>query len=141
MSRYLLVTHQTALTPEVQDQVRQLLEADTGAEFAILVPALPASNFNWEGEMVDVAAQRAEAAKELLQAMGASVVRTAVGTEDPLEAIKRDLDEHGACDGLVICTLPPGLSRWLRLDLVHQAQHRFHLPVTHVVAHPLTVPH
>jgi len=34
---------------------------------------------------------------------------------------------------LVICTFPPGVSRWLKLDLVHRAERKFHVPVIHVV--------
>src|SRR2546427_8372527 len=31
-------------------------------------------------------------------------------------------------------TLPPGISRWLKLDLVHRAGRKFGLPVIHVAA-------
>jgi 2Fe-2S iron-sulfur cluster binding domain len=34
----------------------------------------------------------------------------------------------------VVCTLPPGISRWLKLDLVHRAERKFGLRVIHVVA-------
>jgi hypothetical protein len=53
---------------------------------------------------------------------------------NPLQAIADELGKHPGYDTLVICTLPPGLSRWLRLDLVHQAKRKFGLPVVHVVA-------
>lgn len=39
----------------------------------------------------------------------------------------RDFDE------VIVSTLPPGASRWLRLDLLHRVERRFDLPVTHVV--------
>ena len=70
----------------------------------------------------------------LEETVGARVVRTDVGVAEPLQAIGDELRKHPGYDRLVICTLPPGLSRWLRLDLVHQAKRKFGLPVVHVVA-------
>ncbi len=135
MSRYLVVTHQTALSPDLQRRVRTLVADDSAAEFTVLVPEEPGARTTWEGETVDAAGQRAEAAKALLEeTAGARVVRTAVGTADPLQAIGDELGAQPGYDTLVICTLPPGISRWLKLDLVHRAERRFGLPVVHVVA-------
>ena len=135
MSRYLVVTHQTALSPDLQRRVRTLLADDPAAEFAVLVPEAPGLPTTWEGETVDVAGQRAEAAKTLLEETArARVVRTAVGVPDPLQAITDELLARPGYDALVICTLPPGISRWLKLDLVHRAERKFGLRVVHVVA-------
>ncbi len=128
MSRYLIVTHKTAFSAELRDKVGELVARDASAEFAILVP--------WDDESVDVAGWRAESARLLLEeTLNAKVVRTSVGSYDPLRAIGDELSAHPAYDTLVICTLPPGASRWLRLDLVHQAERKFGLPIIHVVAH------
>jgi hypothetical protein len=136
VSRYLVVTHKTAFSTELRQKVGELVATDAGAEFAILVPELQGLDYSWEGENVDVASQRAESARVLLEeTLNAKVVRTAVGSPDPLRAIGDELQAHPGYDRLVICTLPPGASRWLRLDLVHQAERKFHIPVTHVVAH------
>ncbi len=135
MPRYLIVTHQTALSPELQRTVRKLIAEDPAAEFAVLVPELPGSTFTWEGETVDVARQRAEAARTVLEeAADARVFRTGVGAPEPLQAIDDELRGHPGYDTLVICTLPPGISRWLKLDLVHRAERKFGLRVIHVVA-------
>jgi predicted RNase H-like HicB family nuclease len=134
MPKYLVVTHQTALSPEVERSVSALVAEDPAAEFAVLVPELPGVPVTWEGETIDVARQRADAAKELLEETArARVFRTAVGAPDPLQAITDELLVH-RYDALVICTLPPGVSRWLRLDLVHRAERKFGLRVIHVVA-------
>jgi PhnB protein len=53
---------------------------------------------------------------------------------DPLQAITDELRTHPGYATLVICTLPPGISRWLKLDLVHRAERKFGLRVIHVVA-------
>jgi predicted RNase H-like HicB family nuclease len=135
MSRYLVVTHQTALSPDLQGKVRTLVAEDPAAEFAVLVPEAPGVPTTWEGETVDVAGQRAEAAKALLEETArARVVRTVVGASDPLQAITDELLARPGYDALIICTLPPGISRWLKLDLVHRAERKFGLRVIHVVA-------
>ncbi len=135
MSKYLVVTHQTALSHDLQRRVSALVAEDPSAEFAVLVPEVPGASTTWEGETIDVARQRAEAAKALLEEHArARVSHTAVGAPDPLQAITDELRRRPGYDVLVICTLPPGISRWLRLDLVHRAERKFHLRVIHVVA-------
>jgi PhnB protein len=135
MSRYLVVTHQTALSPDLQHKVSALVAEDPTAEFAVLVPEAPSVPITWEGETVDVARHRAEAAKTALEETArARVFRTAVGAPDPLQAITDELLTHPGYDTLVICTLPPGISRWVKLDLVHRAERKFGLRVIHVVA-------
>jgi len=135
MSRYLVVTHQTALSPALQRKVSALVAEDPAAEFAVLVPEAPGPPLTWEGETVDVARQRAEAARTLLEEKAqARVVRAAVGAPEPLQAIADELRAQPGYDTLVICTLPPGVSRWLKLDLVHRAERKFGLRVIHVVA-------
>jgi PhnB protein len=62
------------------------------------------------------------------------VARTAVGAPDPFKAIADELLAHPGYDTLVISTFPPGISRWLKLDLVHRAERKFGLRVIHVVA-------
>lgn len=139
MSRYLIITHKTAFSVELRQKVGELAAADASAEFAILVPEVHSLDYSWEGESVDVAGQRAESARMLLEeTLNAKVVRTAVGSSDPLQAIGDELRAHPDYDRLVICTLPPGASRWLHLDLVHHAERKFHVPVIHVVAHSPT---
>ncbi len=135
MWRYLIVTHQTALSPELQSKVSALVAEDPEAEFTILVPESTGSTYTWEGESVGHATERAEAAKALLEETAhAKVFRTAVGVSEPLQAITDELREHPGYDTLVICTLPPGMSRWLKMHLVHRAGRKFGLPVIHVVA-------
>jgi hypothetical protein len=137
MSLYLIVAHQTAQSPELQDKVAALVAEDPAAEFAILVPEQDlTSSWEGEGEGVDIAQQRAEAARDHLeQKTGARVVRTTVGISDPLKAIEQELVGHHDYSSIIICTLPRGASRWLKRDLVGSARKRFALPVIHVVGH------
>jgi hypothetical protein len=135
VSRYLIVTHQTARSPELQQKVADLIAEDPNAEFAILVPESAPHDLSWEGEHIDVARQQAEASQHVLsQNVGAKIVRTTAGVEDPLKAIEAELKGHKDYDKLLICTLPVGRSRWLRRDVIRNAQKRFGLPVIHVIA-------
>jgi hypothetical protein len=135
MWRYLIVTHQTALSPELQSKVGALVAEDPDAEFAVLVPEAAGMTYTWEGETVGHATQQAEAAKTLLEETAhAKVFRTATGVSEPLQAITDELRAQPGYDSLIICTLPPGISHWLKLHLVHRAQRKFGLPVIHVVA-------
>ena len=135
MSKYLVVTHQTALSRELQRTVSALVAEDPSAEFAVLVPDERVLALTWEGETTGAATQRVEAAKTLLEETAhAKVFRTAVGVSEPLQAIADELVAHPGYDALVICTLPPGLSRWLKMHLVHRAERKFGLRVIHVVA-------
>ena len=135
MAKYLVVTHQTALSPALQQTVRALAAKDSAAEFAVLVPEAPQGATTWEGETVDGAKQRGEAAKTLFEDTAqARVFRTAVGPPDPMQAIGEELAAQPGYETLVICTLPPGISRWLKLDLVHRVERKFGRRVIHVVA-------
>ena len=55
-----------------------------------------------------------------------------VGDGDPLLAIADALADR-AVDEIILSTLPPGLSRWLALDLPSKVRARFDIPVTHVI--------
>lgn len=137
MTQYLIVTHRTAFSAELRERVGELVGQDPAAEFAILVPESPGENYTWEGETVSPARETAEALMERLEnTVGAKVSHIAVGVEDPLQAIANELRARPAYDTLVICTLPLGVSHWLRLDLVHHAMRKFGLPVIHIVGTP-----
>jgi hypothetical protein len=71
-------------------------------------------------------------AKRLVDA-GASVTGSRLGSYDALEAIEEELgSDHFT--GVVISTLPPGLSSWLHLDLPSKMKTRWPgLEVIHVI--------
>jgi alkylhydroperoxidase family enzyme len=136
MARYLVVAHLTAASPELRREVAKLARADPAAEVTLLVPATPQSYWRaWdETEAATRATLAAEMARGLLTHDGIRVVRATTGSREPLLAIDDELREHGPYDMLVISTLPQGVSRWLRMDIVHRAEKRFGLPVVHVVS-------
>jgi nucleotide-binding universal stress UspA family protein len=137
MARYLVVAHQTASSLELVERVKALASSDRAAEFVLLVPETPVEQMlgSVEGEAAEVAERRAHEARARLEEAGAKVVRTSMVGASPLVAIDEELWAHrGEYEAIVICTLPVGVSRWLRLDLPHRVERRFSLPVIHVVA-------
>jgi hypothetical protein len=141
MPRYLVVANQTLGGEHLTEKVRECLQSGT-CTFHLVVPATPSQDHaTWtEGEAQAIAQQRLDQALERFRALGAEA-EGEVGDANPLLAIEdaiRDQDFNG----IILSTLPPGASRWLKRDLPHQVEARFGLPVTHVaaVAEPVTPP-
>ncbi|WP_018110875.1 hypothetical protein [Thermus igniterrae] len=137
MARYLVVAHRTAKSPALAAKLKELLAEDPEASFTLLVPAVPPPGWVYEEEALRKQAEReAKAAKGLLETQGIPIAEAKPGDVSPLLALEEELAAHpGAYRAIVLATLPPGLSRWLRLD-VHTRAERFGLPVVHVIAHP-----
>ncbi|WP_243030844.1 hypothetical protein [Thermus altitudinis] len=136
MARYLVVAHRTAKSPELAKKLLEIRDQDPEARFVLLVPAVPPGGWVYEEkEIQERARKEAEAAKAALEAQGIPVEEAKPGDVSPLLAMEEELMAHpGAYQAIVLATLPPGLSRWLRLD-VHTQAERFGLPVIHVIAH------
>ena len=134
--RYLIVADQTATSPELVARASTFAREHPGWTFALLLPALLPSHIRG-GTFDAVTRRRAEQARSQPAAAGVEVVRASIGDASPLLAIEDELAEHpGAYDELLLCTLPVGISRWLRLDVYEQARQRFDIPVHHVEAQP-----
>jgi hypothetical protein len=131
MRRYLVVSNQTLGGAALAAKIRTALE-EGPSEFHIVVPATAPSHFAWtEGEARAVAQERLDAALSWFATIGATATGE-VADEHPLYAMRDALREQPA-DEIIISTLPPGMSRWLRQDLPRKARKEFGLPVTHVV--------
>lgn len=133
MRRYLVVANQTLGGPHLLETMRETLAAGP-CSFHVLVPATPPGHFaTWtEGEALAVAQERLDAALTQFKELGAEASGE-VGDPDPLEAIADALRER-PFDEIILSTLPPGASRWLKQDLPHRVERSFSIPVTHVVA-------
>lgn len=119
MARYLVVAHQTAESDELRQRLIEFAAEDANAEFVLLVPATPVNDLLlWEeGRSDEAAHRRAQAARDHLESAGVRVVEAKVGDADPHAAIADELRSEPPYAAIVISTLPPGMSRWLRLDL------------------------
>ena len=69
-------------------------------------------------------------ARPILEDATGGPVDAMIGSHDPLAAVQDALNLYGF-DEVVISTLPPRISRWLRLDLPRKVA-ALGLPVEHV---------
>jgi bacterioferritin len=142
MARYLVLANQTATSPELSTAVGRLVEQDPNTEFVLLVPATPVEDLlDWQPEDSETVARRTgEGARAHLEGIGAKVLRVEVADPSPLKAIEDELErQRDSYDGIIISTLPLQRSRWVALDQPRRIERRFHLPVTHVVGHSVTM--
>jgi hypothetical protein len=131
MRRYLVVANQTLGGGHLLSLLRELGEKPS--MFHVLVPASPPADHPWtEAEANAIARKRLGIALERFQKLGIEVTGE-VGDARPLQAID-DVLAREPFDEIVLSTLPPGLSRWLKLDLVHRVESTYGVPVRHVIA-------
>jgi hypothetical protein len=130
----LVVAHQTAATRGLLDAVRERAQRSP-ATFHLVVPQ-HAHGIHRVVDPQDAGMEEAQrvlevALPQLSDAAGQEVTGS-VGDAEPLMAI-HDAVNLGEFDEIIISTLPLGISRWLKLDLVSKAR-GLGLPVTHVAA-------
>ena len=132
MARYLIVANQTLAADQLMDQVRQLL-SDGECSFHVVVPATHTRDqaFYTEGGSHAVAERRLEAALERFRGVGCKVDGE-VGDSSPFLAVRDCILADGSYDGIILSTLQPGISRWLKQDLPHRLERTFGIPVTHL---------
>ena len=128
----LVVAHQTAATAGLLDAVRE--RASRGpARFHLVVPRSP-HGIHKLVDPQDASHEEAlvvlEAALPLLSEAAGHQVTGGIGDPEPLMAI-HDAVNLGGYSEIIISTLPLGMSRWLKLDLVSKAR-GLGLPVRHV---------
>jgi hypothetical protein len=133
MRRYLVVANQTLMSEELRAAVRERLGTPP-CRFHVVVPATPPKDqFFWtEGAALHVARDRLEQALAWMHAEGA-ISTGSIGDADPVLAVV-DALPRDQFDEIVVSTLPPGVSRWVRQDLPHRIARHTELPVSHVVA-------
>jgi hypothetical protein len=129
----LVVAHQTAATPALIDAVRERARSGP-SRFHLVVPRRRRSGekvANSQGVGVQEAREvLRDALPQLSEAAGTEVTGD-IGDLEPAIAI-RDALERGRYDEIIVSTLPLGISRWLKHDLVSEAR-SFGLPVHHVL--------
>lgn len=136
--RILIVANQTASGAHLKQIVAERM-AQGPCRFVLLVPAAPPKG-TWtftDAEVVEAARERMEKALAGLKDLGAEIEgRVEDGT--PLDAVAAYLDsgrygDEQAFDEIILSTLPPGVSRWLKQDLPHRLERHHEIPVTHVI--------
>ncbi len=163
MGRTLIVANQTLGGAELDRTIRERI-AGGQRDYYIVVPMIAAryETSVWtlgfpleglpdaaaaeiaseEGQRRDDAIAESQArAEERLARMITSVHEAGgraageVGDPDPGLAV-RELLEREHFDEVLVSTLPPGISRWLRMDLPSRVQRMTDVPVTTVEAEP-----
>jgi hypothetical protein len=138
MKRYLVVANQTLARDALLDEIRRRA-SQSACRFHVVVPATrPHDHLVWtEGQARDVAARRLEEALAWLSGHGIDVDGE-VGDEHAMDAI-RDALVASRYDGIILSTLPPGLSHWIGQDLPNRVARAFAIPVHHIAgARPAT---
>lgn len=153
MQRYLVVANQTLGGQKLLDAIRDRMSRGP-AEFWVLAPATPRTSLVTDfgalsgafpvdptilpspAEIRDegIAIARSNLDTELgrLREIGATA-DGAVGDPNPLAAIEKTLAQQ-EFDEIILSTLPPGISRWLTLDLPHRVKRRCGVPLTVITA-------
>lgn len=158
VTRWLIVANQTLGTGELVAEIDRLNKIGA-CEFHLLVPAshskayararrlsmlgadpvtgipseqLPASEEFLGPDVEGIAAAQRRLDAQLAKIDAASYAATGeLGDPDPVRAIQAVL-ARSSFDGIILSTLPAGLSRWLRGDLVRRVERETGLPVTHI---------
>ena len=132
MARYLIVANQTLCGDQLADRVQKLM-TEGPCTFHVVVPATYTKDHavHIDGAAHAVAGKRLEAALERFRALGADVTGE-VGDASPMLAVRDCFVASNTYDAVIVSTLPPGASRWLRQDLPHRLERNYGLPVLQV---------
>jgi hypothetical protein len=122
-TRLLIVANRTAGSAELADALRSRATS-SGVRATIVMPAVL-------GREAD-ASSRLEAVVEQLRADGIDA-EGVLGDSDPVNAAL-DVWDPRRFDEIIVCTLPPGESTWLHIDLPHRLRRLTDATVQHLVA-------
>jgi len=133
-ARVLVVANRTAATPALLEAVRARA-AQGPATFTLLVPNV-AHGIARVADPEDTDPSEAQATLDLaiplLEEAAGGPVEGMLGDPDPFLAVQDAVNLHGF-DELIISTLSPRVSRWLRMDLPHRLK-VLGIPITTVTA-------
>ena len=132
MRHYLVVAHKTLVGPELLAEVARRMEAEP-SDFHLLVPVTHPTDHGWSnGEVEARARERLTEGLERFAEIGATTTGE-IGDQNPVAgvlAVKRNRE----IDEVILSTLPPGPSRWLKLDVPTRLRAQLRIPVTVVTA-------
>ena len=132
MARIMVVANRTLGGAPLFRLLQQRVQSG-GCQLHVVVPAAPGKG-SWASSNDDdvrAARQRLETALERFSALGCEVTGE-IGDSRPIDAVN-DVLRSQEFDEVIVSTLPPGPSRWLRADLVSRLSRGLDVPVTHVV--------
>jgi hypothetical protein len=140
MQTYLVVAHRTLVGQHLLDHVRSISEAAGPGDcrFYLVVPVRRPRDHAWtDGEVEGTARARLDEGLAAFRNVGVEATGE-VGGANPVYAVSTALRNRpfgdDDWDGIIVSTLPPGVSHWLGLDVVSRIKREFDIPVTHLVA-------
>jgi hypothetical protein len=137
MDRYLVIGHRTLGGAHLFDHLKQLRSDDPSCQFHVVVPEYAPRELMWEeGTTHDIAQQRLDKMLAAMAEVGMEATGE-VGNTHPVHAISDTLEREGAesFSGIILSTLPHGVSRWLSGAVPHRIEKKFpSLPLTHLVS-------
>ena len=137
MNRYLVIGHRTLGGAHLFDHLEQLRGEDPSCQFHVVVPQYTPRDMLWEEGTTHDVAQRA--LDDMLAAMAAAGMTATgeVGNAHPVHALRDTIEREGAdaFKGIILSTLPHGISHWLSLGDTRRIEKHFpSIPVTHLIA-------
>lgn len=137
MNRYLVIGHRTLGGAHLFDHLKQLRGEDPTCQFHVLVPQFSPREMMWaEGTTHDIAQQSLDDMLEAMADVGIDATGE-VGNTHPVHALRDTIERDGAdtFSGIILSTLPHGISHWLSLGVPHRVEKHFpSIPLTHLVA-------
>ncbi|MBW3620103.1 MAG: hypothetical protein KY461_07660 [Actinobacteria bacterium] len=136
MARYLVVANQTLGGDALLGRLREVA-GEGPCEIHVVVPASadPTESFHDEATDLGLARSRLEEALARFGELDADVTGE-VGDHRPVDAVGDVLRRGERFDRIIVSTLPPGISRWVRLDAVSRIERSVDVPVEHIVFDP-----
>jgi GABA permease len=135
MRTYFVLANRTLFEEALEDAIRERM-AQGPSRFHLIVPASPPPRQgfkSWtDGEAVAIARGRMDEMLERMRAFGAECDGE-VGDAHPQLAVEDAIRSGREPDEIIVSTLPSGVSKWLRLDLMRLLS-RYDVPVTHLVS-------
>jgi hypothetical protein len=133
MPSYLIVANQTLASPTLTAAVDERVAAGD-ARFHVVVPMTPThGGLTWdEADARREAQHRLDHLLTRLREHGAEASGE-IGAADPVDAAYDALRLH-PCDEVLLSTLPPGISRWLHLDVPSRMRDAVKPPVVLLTA-------
>lgn len=135
MRRYLIVAHRTLGAQELHQRVQEIA-AEAPVAFHLLVPVThpdPADHAWTEREVMARARERLANGIDGLRAHGIEATGE-IGDVNPIFAVSQLLRRGEHFDGVLLSTLPPGHSRWLKLDVANRLSRETETPVEIIVS-------
>ena len=132
MKSYLVVANQTLGGAHLLELLEERV-AQGPCRIHVVVPAT-VDHTDWTSDQDtdrELAQRRLDLAVDRFAQLGVQVtgeVGEHLVVDTTLDVLRRD-----RFDEVILSTLPPGVSRWLRLDLLSRVERAVDVPVTHVI--------